>query len=174
MKLVDLIQFMLENGSIPTELGCNVLVLTPKGNVDTWGIGLLEFIWKVVEAVIDTQIKISVQYHDAFHRFHAGRKTETLIMELKLAQELVSVYQGPLLLVLLDLSKAYDNIDRRILLQTLARYGTGPKLRVLLAEFWLPQEVVTRQNVFHGPQFQATRGTTQGVISSPTLFNVEM
>ena len=48
---------MWENGSIPTELGWTVLVLIPKNNPDTWGIGLLEVVWKVVEAVIDTRIK---------------------------------------------------------------------------------------------------------------------
>ena len=47
-------------------------------------------------------------------------------MELKLAQELASVDQDPLLLVLLDLRKAYGNLYRGGLLQTLARYGAGP------------------------------------------------
>ena len=40
-------------------------------------------------------------------------------MELKLAQELASVNQDPILLVSLDLGKAYDNLDRGRLLQTL-------------------------------------------------------
>ena len=34
--------------------------------------------------------------------------------------------------------------------------------------------VVARQNGFHGPQFRANRGTTQGVIPSPTLCDVEV
>ena len=53
-------------------------------------------------------------------------------------------------------------------------YGAGPKLQVLLAEFWSRQEVVTRQNGLHGTQFRATRGMTQGRLTSPTLFNVEV
>ena len=53
---------MWENGSIPTELGCTVLVMIPKGNTDTRGIGLLGVVWKVVEAVIDTRIKTGVQF----------------------------------------------------------------------------------------------------------------
>ena len=30
------------------------------------------------------------------------------------------------------------------------------------------------QNGFHIPQFRATRGTTQVILASPTLFNVEV
>ena len=45
------------------------------------------------------------------NRFCAGKGAGTAILELKLAQELASVDQDPLLLVLLDLRKAYDNLD---------------------------------------------------------------
>ena len=41
VKLVDIIQFMWETGSILTKLGWNVLVLIPKVNADNWEIGIL-------------------------------------------------------------------------------------------------------------------------------------
>ena len=53
-----------------------VLVLISKGTIDTQGIGLLETLWKVVEAIIDTR------------RFRAGRGADTAIMGLKHTQEL--------------------------------------------------------------------------------------
>ena len=56
--------------------------------------------------MIDTHIKKVVQLHYVLHGFHAGRGAGTTIMELKLAQELASVNQDPLLLVFLDLNKA--------------------------------------------------------------------
>ena len=40
-KLVEIIQFMRDTGSIPTELGWIFLVLIPKVNADTWLIGLI-------------------------------------------------------------------------------------------------------------------------------------
>ena len=55
-------------------------------------------------------------------------------MELKLAQELASMEQDPLSLVLLYLSKVYNNLDRRRLIQTLEDYGEQPKLRGLISE----------------------------------------
>ena len=93
-------------------------------------------------------------------------------MYLKLAQELESVDQDPILLLFLDLRKLHDNLYQGRLLQTLEGYAAVPKLRVLLAEFWLRQELVTHQNGFHVPQFQSNRGSTQEGMASPTLFNV--
>ena len=47
-----------------------------------------------------------------------------------------------------------------------------PCLCGLLDTFWDRQQVVPRQNGFHGPAFPATRGTAQGSLVSPMLFNV--
>ena len=55
---------MWEAGSIPTELGCTILVLITKVRDNTRGIGLLEVIQKLVEAVINTIIKVTVEFHD--------------------------------------------------------------------------------------------------------------
>ena len=88
MKLVDLVQFMWEHITIPTELVWKILVLTSKGNTHTRGIGLLEFLWKLMEAVIDTCTKKAVTIHDILHGFRVGRRMGTSTMKIKLSQEL--------------------------------------------------------------------------------------
>ena len=93
----------------------------------------MEFMWKVVEEVIDTRIKIAAQFHSVLHGFCVGRGIGIVIINLKLAQELASVDQDPLFLIFLDLRKAYDNLDRGWLLQMLVGYGAGPKMRGILA-----------------------------------------
>ena len=60
--------------------------------------------------------------------FCTGRGTGTATVELKLAQELASVYQDPILLIFLDLRKMYDNLDRVRILKTSEGYGVGPKM----------------------------------------------
>ena len=102
---------MWERGTIPGDLGWKILILIPKGNAETLGVGVLEFLCKMMKALIYTSINNLVTLHDFLHGFCAGRVTGTAIMELNLAQELVSVDQDPLLLVLLDLIKSYDNLD---------------------------------------------------------------
>ena len=60
----------------------------------------------------------------------------TDIMELKLAQEIASIYQEPVFLELLDLRKAYDIVDQEHLIMTLKGYGAGPRLCGFLETFW--------------------------------------
>ena len=110
--------------------------------------------------------------HNVLHGFRAGRGKGISIMELKLSQELSRIYQDPLFLVFLDLRRAYDTVDRERLLMTLEEYGAGTFLCGLLDTFWDLQKVVPSQNVFHGPAFPTTRGTTQDVLVSSTIFNV--
>ena len=82
IKLVEIIQFLWETWYIPTEIGWTLLVLIPKINMDTWGIGLIEIVWKVVEAVINTRIKSIVQFHNVLHVFCSGKGTGPLIWSL--------------------------------------------------------------------------------------------
>ena len=66
----------------------------------------------------------------------------TAITELNLDQYLASVYHETILLVLLDLRKAYDTVDMGCLIQTLEGYGAGTILCEFLAKFWVHQKVV--------------------------------
>ena len=92
------------------------------------GIGLLEVVWKLIEAIIDTRVRSKVTLHDCLHGFTARRGTGTAIIEAKLQQELAGIRKQPLFQVYLDLKKAYDTIDRPRLLQTFEEYGMGPNL----------------------------------------------
>ena len=94
---------MCQNGEKPIELGWTILVLFPKGNTDTQGISLMETLWKVVEAIIDTRLREIISFHGFLHGLCVVRLTGATILDLKLAQDLASIYQGPLFLVFLDL-----------------------------------------------------------------------
>ena len=109
-NLVGLVQHMWESRTLPAELSWNILVLISKGNPETWGVGLLEVLWKVVETIIDTCIKMVVTFHGILHGFRASRDTGTATIELKIAQELESIDQDPLFLVFMDLRKQYNTL----------------------------------------------------------------
>ena len=51
------------------ELIWNILVLLPKVNEYTRGIGLLEFLWKSVKSISDTWVNMTVKFHDVLHSF---------------------------------------------------------------------------------------------------------
>ena len=88
-----------------------------------------------MEAIIYTRINKYVAFHDFLHGFCVGRVIGIAIMEINFAQDLESVDQDPLFLVLLGLRKVYDNLDRGWILKTLEGYGAGPKMWVILEEF---------------------------------------
>ena len=69
--LVDLVQHMWLMGEIPQELGWTILVLIPKETTDTRDISLLETLWKVVEALINTRLRAILQMHNVLHEFRA-------------------------------------------------------------------------------------------------------
>ena len=142
-----MVQHMWESSTLPTELTCTDLVLTPKGNTDTWGIWMLEVLWKIVEAIIDTWIKMVVMFYNVLHGLLASRGTRMAMMDLKMAQELAIIDQDPLFLVFLNLRKSCDTLDRGRILHTLEGCGVGPNIRGLLAEFgrtrrWTPGRTV--------------------------------
>ncbi|KAL7548851.1 hypothetical protein ACHAWF_012112, partial [Thalassiosira exigua] len=88
------------------------LVLIPKGGGGYRGIGLLEPIWKVLEAVMvmDGRLNI-VDLHDCLHGYRKARGTGTGILEAKLAQQLAYLEQCPLYGIFIDLRKAFDAMD---------------------------------------------------------------
>ena len=92
---MDIVQYIYSTGYIPQELGWTILVLIHKGNTDTQGVGLLETLLKVVEAIINIHLQDSIHFHDALHGFHVGKVTGTATMYIKITQELSSVYQFP-------------------------------------------------------------------------------
>ena len=99
----------------------------------------MEFLWKDIEAIIDTRIKKAMTFHDALHGFCAGRGTGTTITQLKLTQDLESVNHDTLLLMFLDIRKAYYNLEYGLQLKNLEGYWEGPKMRGIMVEFWEQQ-----------------------------------
>jgi hypothetical protein len=49
---VKMMQAIWEHGSIPEQMGWEIIILLPKGGGDYCGIGLLEPFWKVVEKIM--------------------------------------------------------------------------------------------------------------------------
>ena len=77
-----------------------------------------------------------------------------------------------LYVIFLDLTKAYDALDRSRTLEILKGYGVGDRVRRLLATYWERTTMVARAGRYYGKGFKGERGVTQGDPLSPTIFNV--
>ena len=71
---------MWRTGEIPQELGWTVLVIISKVTTTTRGIGLLETLWKVAEALIYTCLRAILHMHDVLHGLRSIIGTGTDIM----------------------------------------------------------------------------------------------
>jgi hypothetical protein len=171
-QICKTIQEIFATGAIPTEMTWSILVLIPKASGGTRGIGLLEVMWKVCSAIINKRLQQSITFHEALHGFCKEHGTGTATLDAKLQMQLAHIRGIPLYQIFLDLSKAYDTMNRERTITILQAYGVGERVIRLLTNFWNSLTVVARQQGYYGRPFKAERGTTQGDIVSPTIFNV--
>ena len=75
-------------------------------------------------------------------------------------------------MIFLDLTKAYDALDRSRTLEILKGCGVGDQVRRLVATYWEWTTMVARAGRYYGKGFKGERGVTQGDPLSPTIFNV--
>ena len=79
--VVDLIQRMFATGELPQMVPWSYLAVIPKPGGGTCDLGLLDIIWKLVEAIIDTRVNSKVKLHDVLHGFVNRRSTGTATIE---------------------------------------------------------------------------------------------
>ena len=133
------------------------VVLIPKGEKDYRGIGLVEVMWKIGAVILNCRFTSSIIYHDALHGFWASRVTGTATLKAKLLQQLAAMREEVLYVIFLDLTKAYDALDRSRCLEILEGYGVGPSARRLLTTYWRRLTMVVRAGGYYGKAFKGER-----------------
>ena len=71
----------------------------------------MEVIWKVVAAILNLRLAVSITYHNFLHGFREVCSTGTATLETKLLQKLAALREEVLYVIFLDLHKEYDALD---------------------------------------------------------------
>ena len=79
---------MFRDGRLPTECECKTVVIIPKRNRDSRGIGLVEVLWKALSGVINWRIGEVVKFYSVIDGFWAGQGIGTAPLEAKLLQNM--------------------------------------------------------------------------------------
>ena len=67
--------------------------------------------WKILILILHRRLA-AIQLHEELHGFREGRGTGTATLEAKLLQQLAAMREEVLYVIFLDLTKAYDALDR--------------------------------------------------------------
>ena len=86
---------------------------------------LPKFYLEVVAAILHRRLTTAILYHDTLHSFRAGRGTGTATLEAKLLHQIAAMREEVLYMIFLDLTKAYDTLDRSRSLEILEGYRVG-------------------------------------------------
>ena len=88
-------------------------------------------------------------------------------------QELGRKARVPLFLCFIDLQKAYDSVDRTLLWQVLARFGTPPQMIEVIRQFHHGTRPCVRSDDGRCSEwFEVAQGLRHGCVLSPLMFNV--
>ena len=180
-KLVKpLINESIDEGIFPTCLKtANVIPIFKKGDLTNLNnyrpISLLPVLSKVFEKVLNAQITkvIECGYIDenqfGFRRSH---NTEDAVLkfvdkiqkELSVGKHVVTVY--------IDVSKAFDSCDHKIIINKLGRTGLNDHGKNLMSSYLKDRKQLVMVNGVNGGYFLINIGVGQGTVLGPTLFKI--
>ena len=112
-KFAIIVQAEFRSRNMAEEKTWQTVVLISKGGRgDFWGIGLIEVLWKAATSLLNQRLTAAITFHDVLHGFWEGGGTGTAGIEANLLQHLTAIREALLFEVLLDLQRAYGNLDR--------------------------------------------------------------
>ena len=182
-SLVWLFNWIYKNSKSPESWFIATIIPIPKTKgskvpIDSFRpISMTSVVGKIFERIINKRLlkicdiaKCIPEFQNGFRR---GRSTRDNI--LRLQKEIHKAFDEKkiLLTVFLDIKKAYDCVDRRILYDQLASLNLSPKLRKWLEHFLKSKRVARVQfGTERSNLYEFEYGVPQGSPLSPLLFNI--
>ena len=181
-QLLTLFTKIWENGVVPQDLKNATIVHLSKNKGDRMscdnhrGISLLCIAGKIFARLLLNRLYKHIDdigvVPESQCGFRSGRGTTDMNFALRQIQEKCRLHGQDLYLVFIDLTKAFDTINRESLWCILEKVGC-PKLFVsLIRSLHDDMSVTVREGSDRSPAFEVTSGTKQGCVLAPTLFSI--
>ncbi|XP_078593825.1 uncharacterized protein LOC144871797 [Branchiostoma floridae x Branchiostoma japonicum] len=180
-KLTSLFRSIWEAGKVPQDFKDATIVHIYKRKGDKTscdnhrGISLLCIAGKVLGRVILNRLITHVAdtiVPESQCGFRAGRGTSDMVFAVRQLQEKCREQNQELHLVFVDLTKAFDTVNRKGLWKILKKFGCPDKLTALIASFHEGMQARVQENGDASDPFQVCNGVKQGCVLAPTLFSI--
>jgi exonuclease III len=178
--LLNLFNHVLDTGIMPAEWKDVIIVAVykRKGPTDDCnnyrGISLLSHNSKLLERMILHRLEPSLEEYVPINQYGFKKKCGTVdaILISKLLATSAYNQRLPDIRCYVDLTKAYDKVNRELLWQILRRLGIPEKVIRLITSFHEGARAQARVNGNLSRPFPLNRGLKQGSVLSPILFNI--
>ena len=140
------------------------------------GISLLSVPGKVLALILLERLQaiIDPQLMEAQCGFRRGRGTVDQIWVMRQVVEKATEYKTPVFLCFVDLTKAYDSVNRQALAAILREYGVPHQLVEIIEELHSETWCQVRSAGDTSERFKVKIGVRQGCVLSPLPFNCFM
>ena len=139
------------------------------------GISLLSIAGKILARIILNRLINTISEDslpEAQCGFRPGRSTVDMIFTVRQVQEKCIEQNMDLFAVVIDLTKAFDTVNREALWTILARLGCPKKFVQLIRLFHDGMEGHVLSNGDASQPFEISNGVKQGCVLAPVLFNL--
>jgi len=141
---------------------------------DHRGISLLSIPGKILARIILNRLSKHVNdigiLPEGQCGFRAGRGTIDMLFTARQLQEKCREQQCDLFAVFVDLTKAFDSVDRPALWQILLKIGCPTDFVSIIRSFHEGMQACVVENGEKSPDFDVANGTKQGCVMAPLLF----
>ncbi|KAF1010546.1 MAG: hypothetical protein GAK29_05048 [Acinetobacter bereziniae] len=176
----ELYNVCAQSARVPDDWKCAVLVPLYKGKgkrsecKNYRAISLLSVAGKVFGRILIDRVRevTECRIWDVQGGFMPGRGCVDQIFTLQQVLEKCMHVRKKVYCAFVDLEKAYDNVNRSKLWQTLAEYGVDEPTLNVLKEIYNGSKACVRVNGTLSDWFEVQQGVRQGCVMSPWLFNV--
>ena len=139
------------------------------------GISLLSAAGKVLARILLKRLVSSISeglMPETQCGFRANRSTVDMIFAARQLMEKCREQRRDLYVAFVDLSKAFDSVDRELLWSILQKSGCPPRYTQVVRELHDGMKVSVRYGGDLSEAFEVARGVKQGCVLAPVLFNL--
>ena len=137
------------------------------------GISLLSIAGKILARLILNRIikhLVDEIYPESQCGFRSGRGTIDMIFSLRQVEEKVREKNQEMYMVFVDLTKAFDTVNREALWQVLKKLGIPENMLNVIISFHQGMKANVVSDGMTSEPFNVTNGTKQGCVMGPVLF----